>query len=151
MRLDWKKQEPLKRISAIWWTNRVTSSGRFMCNRVANARLTLLTVIKEQETFYMSSTRRYVGYKSLVVCSVQIAKSHPPPPLPRPCKIQLRVFNRTCPRKSESSHKHILLPPCFLVFLLCLHPCCQLAPTLPYPVANNIPLLCPQLSQTARH
>lgn len=35
-----------------------------------------------------------------------------------------------------------------MVFLLCPQPCCQFAPTLPHLVANNIPLLCTQLSQT---
>lgn len=55
---------------------------------------------------------------------------------------------RTCPGLSFQNWNLINTSclHCFSVFLLCLHPHSQKAPTPPHPAANNIPLIQSQLS-----
>lgn len=84
-----------------------------------------------------------MGNKAILVCSVSGCKILSPPATP----LEQGMFRFVSP--CLEVHKHILLQPCFFVFLLCPHPCCQIAPTLPYPVANNIPLFCLPLTLQA--
>ncbi len=87
------------------------------------------------------------GNKVCHVCSVSGCKLPPSTPMYDSAVGLGRSMLRFVSASLEAN-KQILLPPCFLVFLLFLYPCCRIAPTLPYLVANNIPLFCPQLSQT---
>lgn len=125
-----------KGISAIWWRYRVTLSCIFMsrCGQFFDSYIR-----KNRKSILTAGINH--GNKAFLFVRYLVAKSCPPaPPLGQ------GMFRFVSP--SLEVHKHILLQPCFVVFLLYLHPCRQIAPTLPCPVANNIPLFCTQLSQT---
>lgn len=98
-------------------------------------------------SFHIKSTSESPVNTANLVCSVSGCKIAPidTPPISINSGHRQGMFRFVS--ASLKAHKHLVLSPLSSsVILPYLHPHCQIAPPLPYPVANNIPLFCPQLS-----